>query len=79
MIKNNMAHQRMRHRTNRSTRIFTSGGNRPENLSRRGFLGGIGAAGAGVSLSSLLGACGLGSGQQGEPIGIPPTSRRLKA
>ncbi len=75
MIKHTMAHERIRLTTNR--RNFH--GNLPRNLSRRGFLGSVGAAGAGISLLSLLGACGLGSGQQGEPIGIPPTSRRLKA
>jgi ribose transport system substrate-binding protein len=52
-----------------------------EKFSRRGFLGGIGAAGASFSLSALLGGCGLGSDSQvrGQCIGLPPTSRRLKA
>ena len=50
-----------------------------EKFSRRGFLGSAGAAGAGLSLSSLLGACDLGSQAQGQCIGLPPTSRRLKA
>jgi ribose transport system substrate-binding protein len=48
-------------------------------LSRRGFLSSAGAAGAGISISSLLAACGLGSQEQGHNIGISPSSRRLKA
>jgi ribose transport system substrate-binding protein len=48
-------------------------------LSRRGFLSSARAAGAGLSLSSLLSACSLGSQEQGHNIGISPSSRRLKA
>jgi ribose transport system substrate-binding protein len=50
-----------------------------EKFSRRGFLSSIGTAGAGLSLSSLLGACGLGTQAQEQCLGVPPTSRRLKA
>lgn len=49
------------------------------NLSRRGFLGGVGTVGAGISLTSLLAACNIGVPQQEQSIGTPPTSRRLKA
>ena len=51
----------------------------PENLSRRGFLGGVGTIGAGASLSSLLTACGANPQEQTSGIGIPPNSRPLKA
>ena len=50
-----------------------------ETLSRRGFLGGLGMAGSGVSLSSLLAACGSNEQKQGSGIGTPPNSRQLKA
>lgn len=56
-----------------------SPGNQSGNFSRRGFLSSAGAAGAGLSLASLLAACGLGSQDQGHNIGISPSSRRLKA
>jgi ribose transport system substrate-binding protein len=50
-----------------------------ENSSRRGFLGGLGTIGAGVSLSSLVAACGPNPQEQTSGIGIPPNSRQLKA
>ncbi len=48
-------------------------------LSRRGFLSGLGMAGSGAALTSMLAACGLNTQQQKSGIGIPPTSRPLKA
>jgi ribose transport system substrate-binding protein len=51
----------------------------PENSSRRGFLGGLGTIGAGVSLSSLVAACGTNPQEQTSGIGIPPNPRQLKA
>src|SRR5262245_53652343 len=48
-------------------------------LSRRGFFGGLGMAGSGVSLSSMLAACSLDAQKQGSGIGSPPNSHRLKA
>jgi ribose transport system substrate-binding protein len=50
-----------------------------ENFSRRGFLGGLGTAGAGLSLSALLTACSGSASQAQSEIGIPPNSRRLTA
>ncbi len=50
-----------------------------ENFSRRGFLGGLGTAGAGLSLSSLLAACNTNSQAQKSGIGTSPNSRRLTA
>ncbi|HEY7414231.1 MAG TPA: sugar ABC transporter substrate-binding protein [Ktedonobacteraceae bacterium] len=69
-------------KTNKISREIFPAAARPrflEKFSRRGFLGSIGATGAGLSLSSLLGACGTGAQAQGQPIGLPPNSRRLKA
>lgn len=69
-------------KTNKISRQSLSGAARRrflEKSSRRGFLGRVGMAGAGLSLSSLLGACGLDSQAQEQCIGLPPTSRRLKA
>src|SRR5450432_580631 len=51
----------------------------PENLSRRGFLGGLGTIGAGASLSSLVAACSTNPQEQASGIGIPPNSHQLKA
>lgn len=49
-------------------------------LSRRGFLGGLGATG--LSLTAILAACNSSTTQnqtQGSSIGNPPNSKRLKA
>jgi ribose transport system substrate-binding protein len=54
-------------------------GNLPRHLSRRGFLNRAGAAGAGLSLASLLEDCSPGSQEQDHNIDISPSSRRLKA
>ncbi len=51
----------------------------PENLSRRGLLGGLGTLGVGAALPSLLTACNTNPQEQTGGIGIPPNSRRLKA
>ncbi len=75
MIKTTLTRRRIRPTANE--RCFQENSSR--HVSRRGFLGSIGVAGAGVSLLSLLGACGLASGGQEQAIGIPPTSRPLKA
>jgi ribose transport system substrate-binding protein len=70
-----MSHRRLHPQAKkRSLRENLSG-----HLSRRGFLSSAGATGAGLSLASLLGACGLGSQEQEHNIGISPSSRRLKA
>jgi ribose transport system substrate-binding protein len=67
-------------RSARSTaRKHNYGENIGRHLSRRGFLSSAGAAGAGISLSSLLGACSLNAQEQGHNIGISPSARRLKA
>lgn len=48
-------------------------------LSRRGFLNGLGMAGSGVALSSMVAGCSLNAQRQSGGIGVPPTSRPLKA
>ncbi len=50
-----------------------------ESFSRRGFLEGLGATGAGLSLSALLSACSSDTQAQKSGIGTPPNSRRLSA
>jgi ribose transport system substrate-binding protein len=74
-MKNNMNHRRIHPQTKKRSLLENQSGH----FSRRGFLSSAGAAGAGLSLSSLLAACGLGSQDQGHNIGISPSSRRLKA
>jgi ribose transport system substrate-binding protein len=75
MMKNNLTYGHI-HSTAKGREILEK---LSEPLSRRGFFRSAAVAGAGFSLSSLLGACSPGSRGQEHCIGTPPTSRRLKA